>query len=187
MVYFENFEEFQAASREVFGNNPRKVCNSGFISLRVQSAGLQARYTCKYKPSKQGSPEVVLKVTDDTSVRSTFAYATCGCSLHDHLLYTPSQSQKPDSFFVNLCGTLQCLKFRTCSHNDLKYIDQFSQLVAIWTTIDSVHGERDLPSDLITAQKKFASGMVEEQLPGFFILVILLFRGRVIAAFETRG
>lgn len=100
MVYFENFEEFQAASREVFGRSPCRT-----------------RYCCKYKSPKDGRPEVTLKVTDDVS----------------------------------------CLKFRTTHSSDIKYIDQFSQLVAIWATVDTIHGEWSLAPDLITAQKKLAS------------------------------
>lgn len=65
MVYFDSFEEFQAASREVYAREPRKVT---VFHENIPFSVVQTRYSCKYSSHSGSPPEVVLKVTDDVSV-----------------------------------------------------------------------------------------------------------------------
>lgn len=92
MVYFDSFDQFQTASRELFAREPVKVkmCDewiAGNVRLLSQSGireawlyvcvalqrvslycFMQTRFVHKYSSRTDENPEVVLKVTDGVAV-----------------------------------------------------------------------------------------------------------------------
>lgn len=110
MVYFDDFESFERASKKLFLQEPQRVQNVHARELSRSKCFSpeisQTRYCVQYNHQ---APKLVLKVTDDRKVAEEFRY---------HVFP-----------MVLSCSTFfwQCLKFRTDKISAVKQLDNLNR------------------------------------------------------------